>query len=98
MIVPSTNYGLMAKARTSPIVVQVPYLSIFHANLLCYLGSQVRCNYWLCSFDVDNDNDVHDVDDYDDDVDDDDGGGGGGGGGDNNRECKFQRGDDKKNV
>ena len=54
----------------------------------------------MCSFDVDNDNDVHDVDDYDDDVDDDDddGGGSGGGGGDNNRECKFQRGDDKKNV
>ena len=44
----------------------------------------------MCSFDVDNDNDVHDVDDDDD--------GGGGGGGDNNRECKFQRGDDKKNV
>ena len=69
-------------------------MSTFYANLLCYLGSQVRCNYWLCSFDVDNDNDVHDVDD--------DGGGGGGGGGgsggDNNRECKFQRGDDKKNV
>ena len=43
----------------------------------------------MCSFDVDNDNDVHDVDDDDD---------GGGGGGDNNRECKFQRGDDKKNV
>ena len=36
----------------------------------------VRCSYWLCSFDVDNDNDVHDVDDDDDD---DDGGGGGGG-------------------
>ena len=66
-------------------------MSIFYANL-CYLDSQVRCNYWLCSFDVDNDNDVHDVDD------DDDGGGSGGGGGDNNRECKFQRGDDKKNV
>ena len=63
-------------------------MSIFYANLLCYVDSQVRCNYWLCSFDVDNDNDVHDVDDYD----------GGGGGGDNNRECKFQRGDDKKNV
>ena len=61
-------------------------MSIFYANLLCYLDSQVRCNYWLCSFDVDNDNDVHDVDDD------------GGGGGDNNRECKFQRGDDKKNV
>ena len=59
--------------------------------MLCYLGSQVRCNYWLCSFDVDNDNDVHDVDDYDD-------GGGGGGGDDDNREFKFQRGDDKKNV
>ena len=67
-------------------------LSICYANLLCYLDSQVRCNYWLCSFDVDNDNDVHDVDDGD------DGGGSGGGGGDNNRECKFQRGDDKKNV
>ena len=65
-------------------------MSIFYTNLLCYLDSQVRCNYWLCSFDVDNDNDVHDVDDDDD--------GGGGGGGDNNRECKFQRGDDKKNV
>ena len=48
-------------------------MSIFYANLLCYLDSQVRCNYWLCSFDVDNDNDVHDVDD-----DDDDGGGGSG--------------------
>ena len=59
--------------------------------MLCYLGSQVRCNYWLCSFYVDNDNDVHDVDDYDD-------GGGGGGGDDDNREFKFQRGDDKKNV
>ena len=59
--------------------------------MLCYLGSQVRWNYWLCSFDVDNDNDVHDVDDYDD-------GGGGGGGDDDNREFKFQRGDDKKNV
>ena len=46
----------------------------------------------MCSFDVDNDNDVHDVDD------DGGGGGGGGGGGDNNGECKFQRGDDKKNV
>ena len=64
-------------------------MSIFYANLLCYLDSQVRCSYWLCSFDVDNDNDVHDVDDD---------GVGGGGGGDNNRECKFQRGDDKKNV
>ena len=63
-------------------------MSIFYANMLCYLGSQVRCNYWLCLFDVDNDNDVHDVDDYDD----------GGGGGDNNREFKFQRGDEKKKV
>ena len=43
--------------------------------MLCYLGSQDRCNYWLCSLDVDNDNDVHDVDDDD-----------GGGGNDDNRE------------
>ena len=53
--------------------------------MLCYLGSQGRCNYWVWSFDVDNDNDVHDVV-----VDDDDD--------NNNREFTFQRGDDKKKV
>ena len=52
-------------------------VSTFYTNMLCYLGSQDRCNYWLCSLDVDNDNDVHDVDDDDDD---------GGGGNDDNRE------------
>ena len=60
-------------------------MSIFYANMLCYLGSQGRCNYWVWSFDVDNDNDVHDVV-----VDDDDD--------NNNGEFTFQRGDDKKNV
>ena len=58
--------------------------------MLCYLGSQDRCNYWVWSFDVDNDNDVHDVVDDDDDDDDDDD--------NNNREFTFQRGDDKKKV
>ena len=41
-------------------------VSTFYTNMLCYLGSKDRCNYWLCSLDVDNDNDVHDVDDDDD--------------------------------
>ena len=63
-------------------------MSIFYANLLCYLDSQVRCNYWLCSFDVDNDNDVHDVDDDDDD---DDGGGGGGKGNVSSNEATTRR-------
>ena len=56
--------------------------------MLCYLGSQDRCNYWMWSFNVDNDSDVHDVVVDDDDDDDDD----------DNREFAFQRGDDKKNV
>ena len=49
----------------------------------------VRCSYWLCSFDVDNDNDVHDVDDDDDD--DDDGGGGGGKGNVSSNEATTRR-------
>ena len=48
----------------------------------------VRCSYWLCSFDVDNDNDVHDVDDDDDD---DDGGGGGGKGNVSSNEATTRR-------
>ena len=67
-------------------------MSIFYANLLCYLDSQVRCNYWLCSFDVDNDNDVHDVDD------DDDGGGGGGKGNVSSNEATTRRTSRKQQV